>query len=179
MRLKTKYLVLPSISKYITTPEFDKVAVENFTARLYQANLASKNDIADLVKKTDFDNKLKNLNKKVTLNKTKCVLDENELKKLQRFDPSLFTVQSYFNNDGAQLYLILQRLYYNLKILGDTKGLSAEKPTTPTTADNSLSPSIKWYENSNFCLIIKGSFLKHKNVIFTPAIIITFLLFLN
>ena len=31
---------------------------------LAQANLASKNDIANFVKKTDFDDKLKNLNKK-------------------------------------------------------------------------------------------------------------------
>ena len=37
---------------------------ENFAARLAQANLASKNDIADFVKKIDFDDKLKNLNKK-------------------------------------------------------------------------------------------------------------------
>ena len=35
---------------------------ENFTARLAQANLASKSDIANFVKKTDFDDKQKNLN---------------------------------------------------------------------------------------------------------------------
>ena len=34
---------------------------ENFAARLKQANLASKNNIANLVKKTDFDNKLKDV----------------------------------------------------------------------------------------------------------------------
>ena len=48
---------------------------------LAQANLASKNDIAGFVKKTYFDNKLKNLNKKFTSNKTKHVLAENEFKK--------------------------------------------------------------------------------------------------
>ena len=42
-----------------------------FVARVAQANLARKNDIAALVKKTDFDDKLKNLNKTVTSNKTK------------------------------------------------------------------------------------------------------------
>ena len=47
-----------------------------------QANLANKNDIANFVNKTDFDNKLKNWNKKVTRNKTKHLLNENELKKL-------------------------------------------------------------------------------------------------
>ena len=56
--------------------------------RLSQANLASKNDIAVSVKKTDFDDKLKkkvlkkNLNKKVHLNKTKYLLVENELNEL-------------------------------------------------------------------------------------------------
>ena len=47
--------------KYITTPEFNKLTTENSAARLAQANLASKNDIPALVKKTDFDDKLKNL----------------------------------------------------------------------------------------------------------------------
>ena len=36
--------------KYITTQEFNKLTVENFAARLKQANLASKNDIADFIK---------------------------------------------------------------------------------------------------------------------------------
>ena len=36
---------------------------ENFALILAQANLASKNDAANFVKKTDFDDKLKSLNK--------------------------------------------------------------------------------------------------------------------
>ena len=56
---------------------------ENFDASLKQANLASKNGIADFVKKsTDLDDKLKNLNKKVTLIKAKDELTRNELNKL-------------------------------------------------------------------------------------------------
>ena len=97
--------------KYITTPELNKLTAENFAARLAQANLASKSDIANFVKKTDFDDKLKNLNKKVTSNKTKQLLVENDLKKLQTFDSSIFFDHSYFNNDGAQLYLIFQANY--------------------------------------------------------------------
>ena len=46
---------------------------ENFAARLAQTNLASNNDIADCVKKSDFDDKLKNLNKKVTSNKARHI----------------------------------------------------------------------------------------------------------
>ena len=33
---------------------------------------------------------------------------ENELEKLQTFDSNLFTGQSYFNNDGSQLFLIFK-----------------------------------------------------------------------
>ena len=52
--------------------------------------------------------KLKNLNKKVTSNKTKHSLVENEFKKLQTFDSSIFIGQSYYNNDGLQNCLIFQ-----------------------------------------------------------------------
>ena len=72
---------IPDHSKYITTPEFNLTA-EHFAARLEQANLPSKNDIANFVKKTDFVDKLKSLNKKITSNKRKHVLVENELNEL-------------------------------------------------------------------------------------------------
>ena len=49
-------------SKYITTPELNTLTAENFNAKLAQGNLASKNDVANCVKKTDFDDKLKKLN---------------------------------------------------------------------------------------------------------------------
>ena len=46
-------------NKYITRQEFNKLTSKNSPARLAQANLASKNDIASLVKKADFDDALK------------------------------------------------------------------------------------------------------------------------
>ena len=54
---------IPDNSKYIyiTTQEFNKLTAGNFEARLKQA---------DLVNKTDFDNKLTNFNKQITSNKT-------------------------------------------------------------------------------------------------------------
>ena len=74
---------IPNHSKYITTPKFNKLAAENFTARLKQANVATKADIADFLKKKDFVDKLKKVNKRVTSNKSKHLLVENELKKLK------------------------------------------------------------------------------------------------
>ena len=44
----------------ITTLEFNKIIAENYAARLAQANLASKSNIANFLKKTDLDDKLKN-----------------------------------------------------------------------------------------------------------------------
>ena len=41
--------------KYITIEKFNKLTSEIFTARLIQANLASKNDIANFVKKSNFE----------------------------------------------------------------------------------------------------------------------------
>ena len=48
----------------ITTAEFSKLTLETFAARLKQADLASKINVVDLVKKTDFDTKLLGFNKK-------------------------------------------------------------------------------------------------------------------
>ena len=55
--------------KYIATPEFTNLATRFFTARLAQANLATK---------TDFDNKLKSPNQKNNSNQTKHLVVENE-----------------------------------------------------------------------------------------------------
>ena len=44
--------------------------------------------LTNLIRKTDFDTKLSSLNRKITQNKTKHLLVENELKKLRAFDLS-------------------------------------------------------------------------------------------
>ena len=87
--------------KYITTSEFNTLAADVFNARLALVNLVTK---------TDFDAKLSSLNRKVTSNKTKHVLVENELKKLKAFDFSYFIGKSQFKEDGVQNYLVFQPL---------------------------------------------------------------------
>ena len=42
---------IPDHSKYITTPEFNKLKEDNVTAKLKQANFANKGDIAEICKK--------------------------------------------------------------------------------------------------------------------------------
>ena len=80
--------------------------------------------------------------------------EQDKIVKIETYDLGIFISKSYFINHGAQLYVILQPLFYNSERLGDT--------TTPTTTDNSLSQSNKWCKHSNFCLTFNGSCLKKK-----------------
>ena len=82
MKLKKKIITDHGYYRYIATQEFNKLTSGIFAARLAKVNLASKTDIANFVKQADFDDKLKNLNKNVTSNKTKHIFVENELKEL-------------------------------------------------------------------------------------------------
>ena len=120
-----------------------------FNARLTQANL---------IKKTDFDAELSSLNRNITSNKSKHLLVENELKKLQTFDSIYFRGKSHFEEDGTQNYLVFQSMYrYFKRVIGlstgnyiyfwKSKGLSDENITDPTTSDYKLNPAIKllWY----------------------------------
>ena len=79
--------------KYITTAEFNRLTTENFKARLAQATLITK---------TDLDTELKKISDRVTTNKTKHLLVENELKNLKTFDSSYFEGKSHFEEDGTQ-----------------------------------------------------------------------------
>ena len=74
-------------------------AAHDFNARLAKANLITK---------IDFDTKLSSLNRKITSNKTKHLLIENELKKLKTFDSIYFRGKSHFEEDGMQYYLVFQ-----------------------------------------------------------------------
>ena len=69
--------------KCITTPDFTNLRSENMATRLKQACLARKNDIANFINKTDFDNKLKY----VTSNKNELnEISKNKLKQYQQKD---------------------------------------------------------------------------------------------
>ena len=77
---------IPNNSTYITTQEFNKLAAENFTARLKPA---------DLVNKTDFDNKLTNFNKRITSNKTRHLEVQNKLNSLIIFLGRIYFTSNY------------------------------------------------------------------------------------
>ena len=66
VKIKRKYH-----SKYTTTQEFNKLTAEDFAERLKEANLATKSDVTNSI----IHNKFKNIDKKITSNKTKHVDD--------------------------------------------------------------------------------------------------------
>ena len=92
--------------KYIIASEFNNLAAGIFNAVLAQANFLTK---------TDYNAKLTSFNKKITSNKTKHLIVENELKKLKTFDSRYFIGKSHFEEDGTQNYLVFQPMYRYFK----------------------------------------------------------------
>ena len=78
-------------AKYITTEEFNKLTAERFAASLKQANIVSK---------TDFDNKLISFYKRITSNKTKYLEVHKKLNSLTTIDYDLFLGRIYFRSDN-------------------------------------------------------------------------------
>ena len=146
----------------ITTPEFNNLAARVFNARLAQANLVTK---------TDFDTKLQSLNKKINSNKTKHLLVENELEKVEKIDAAYFRGKNVFNGDGTQNY---QLVYKYFQIIGSTeniaelesKGLSNEKISSTTTSNNNNNnfATILIHCNARLRVKLNGDFLKQDKV---------------
>ena len=77
-----------------------------------------------MVTKTDFDAKLKDISDRVTKNKSKDLLLDNELKKLKTFDVDYFEGRNYFEGgDGMQNMLVFQAKgeYFGRSNLGSTQ----------------------------------------------------------
>ena len=126
--------------------------------------------------KTDFDNKLSSLNRKITSNKTKHLLIENELKKLKTFDSIYFRGKSHFEKDGTQNYLVFQPMYrYFKRVIGvgtgnyidfwKSKGLSDENITAPSTSDYKLNPQLSYF-GTKTRVDFRGSCLKQDKITF-------------
>ena len=159
--------------KHITTPEFNTLDANVFNARLAQANLVTK---------TDFDNKLSSLNRKIASNKTKHLLLKNKLKKLKTCDSIYFRGKSYFEEDDTQNYLVFQPMYrYFKRVIGvgtgnyidfwKSKGLSDENITAPSTSDYKLNPQLSYF-GTKTRVEIRGSYLKQDKITFNHGKIV-------
>ena len=130
-------------------------------ARLAQANLITK---------TDFDAMLSSLNKKITANKTKHFLNDNDL--------SYYRGKQYFDEaSGKQNYLVflpMGKYFKSNSVVGvidrvlswQSKGISNESIKTPTTSNNSLTPELNYYGTKTRVKFIK-SCLKQSKISYT------------
>ena len=99
---------IPDNSKYITNQEFNRLTAENFAAKLKHA---------DLVNKTDFDNKLTSSNKQIISNKTEHLEIQKKLHSLITRDYNFFLGRIYFTgNDGSQNTFFCQPTLDTLEI---------------------------------------------------------------
>ena len=132
--------ILLLIYCYIAT-DFNTLAADFFNARLAQANLITK---------ANFDATLSSLNRKITANKTKHFLNDNDL--------SYYRGKHYFDEgSGKKNYLVFLplRKYFHLNSVAgaadyvlswQSKGLSNESIEPPTTTtNNSLTPKLNYY----------------------------------
>ena len=102
-------------------------------------------DISTLIKKSDYDRKIAELESKYVSNTgfdsklareyviTKRNFDEESIeietniKKLQTFDSSYFRGKNYFDEDGKQNYLVFQPIIRYFRIIANTKYISSWK----------------------------------------------------
>ena len=133
------------------------MATNVFNARYAQANLVTK---------TDSDDKLSN-----------HLLVQNELNKLKSFDLRYFIGKNYFEDDGAQNYLVFQPIirYFKVNTINNvtnyvlswkSKGLSDNTVKPPNTSNNSLTPEISYYYGGKRRVKFTGSRLKPDKIIF-------------
>ena len=114
---------------------------------------------------------MKKISVRVTLNKTKHLLVENELKKLNTFDAAYYRGKNYFEEDGTQNHLVFEGVcrYFEDVDVSKTfikfhanswisKGLSNEKISSVTGFER---PFIE-YINARTKLKFDGSILRQK-----------------
>ena len=98
---------------------------------------------------------MQDISKRITSNKRKHLLVENELKKLKTFDLSYFKGKGHFE-DGTQNYLVFQPMHrYFKRVAGvgsgnyiyfwKSKGLSDEKINSITASNYSITPELSYY----------------------------------
>ena len=162
-------------TKVVLTAAENKIPdVNNFATKTALNNLSyTVPDITTLIKKSDYDTKIADIEKKYVNNSgftpklreanvitkrnfdAKIIELENKMKKLQTFDSSYFRGKIHFEEDGAQNYLVFQPIDRYFKVISNTdyvsswksKGLSTETIKPPATSDNSLTPALSYYNN--------------------------------
>ena len=156
--------------KNITTPEFNKLTTEHFKTSLKQA---------DLVTKTEHDTKLQEFSKRITSNKSRHLLAENELRKLHKSDAGYFIGKNHFEEDVTLKYLVFQPLYKYFKTINSignisgwkSKGLSNGSIKTSSTSYKFLNPLLN-HVGTKIRVKSSGSCLKQNAALYNHGAIV-------
>ena len=115
-------------------------------AKTKQKKFVSEYDLNEKIKALATKEEIKALATKAELK-----AEQDKIVKLQTYDLSYFTGQSYFNRDGEQLYLIFQPIYKTIITFSGlkdrfskwkSKGLSNKKFTCTYVANVSVCPKL-------------------------------------
>ena len=137
-------------------------------------------NISSLVKKTNFNTKVSNLDGKIDK------INSDAKNAIEKFF-LIFLGSTLFDSEGgSQAYLIFQPVYRYFKMVTSTnyislwksKGLSAESIKPPTTTNDSLTPELSYYDY-NIRVTFTGSCLKQSNIMYTHEKVVIFTLFMN
>ena len=107
---------------------------------------------------------------RVTSKKSKHLLVETELKKLEKFDAAYFRGKNYFDGDATQNYLVFQPVYKYFERVDnkisswESKGLSNEKISSTTTTYNIKFATSLIHDNARIKVKFNGDFLKQDKV---------------
>ena len=126
---------------------------------------------------------MSSFNRKITANKSKHLLVENELKKLKTFDSSSFIGKSHFEEDGTQNHAVFQPMYRYFKMIAGvrnssyiscwkSKGLSDEKINSIKTSNHSIAPNLSYY-GTKTRVEFNGNCLKQDKVTFNHGEVVT------
>ena len=142
-------------------------------------------DASNLVKKTDLDTKLKKISDRVTKNKSKHLLVENEINKLKEFVLSYFRMggeENYFGDNNIN-YLVFEVSLNHINFYDDSfykpvfswnsKGVSKQIIKAPRSSNNILSPTTEnTLDHQRIKLKFNGSCLVQDQITYTPQTIL-------
>ena len=125
---------------------------------------------------------MQDISKRITSNKTKHLLVEDELKKLKAFDLSYVRNKSHFEEDGTQNYLVFQPMEkYFKRIAGvgggnyihfwKSIGFSDERINSITASNYSITPKSSYYGTKTRAKF-SGSCLKQDKATYNHGIIV-------
>ena len=107
--------------------------------------------------------------KRITSNKSKRLLVENELRKRKTFDPSYFKDKDNFEES----YLVFKTMHKYFKKIGSTKSIAEWKSKGLSdeiikSSNNSLAPTLK-FTGKRIYVKFNGSCLKQDKITFNHA----------